>query len=182
LAFEEFTMPNDSIECRHVVIAGAGPTGLALACDLCSRGVDVQVIDKAAGPATTSRALGLQARGREILDRLGALGDLPERAVQAHASNIYVGKRLITRFLVETQFGHVQLGPLLISQAEIEAQLRRRLAELGGTLMWDHELISATQDSHAVDLNMRTPSPLFMNSKAEVRKAVGGEGFTAAFQ
>ena len=46
-----------------VLIVGAGPTGLTLACDLRTRGIDVLVIDKATGPATTSRALGLQARG-----------------------------------------------------------------------------------------------------------------------
>ena len=76
-----------------VLIAGAGPTGLTLACDLCSRGIDAQVVDKAAGPATTSRALGLQPRDREILDRLGALGDLPDRAVHAAATSILLGQR-----------------------------------------------------------------------------------------
>jgi 2-polyprenyl-6-methoxyphenol hydroxylase-like FAD-dependent oxidoreductase len=124
-------MANNSAIDHRIVIAGAGPTGLALACDLRSRGIEVEVIDKAAGPATTSRALGLQPRGREILARLGALGDLPERAVHAYATNVYVGKRRVLRFMVENQFGHLQLGPLLISQAEIEAQLRKRLAELG---------------------------------------------------
>jgi 4,5-epoxidase len=139
-----------------VLIAGAGPTGLTLACDLRSRGIDAQVIDKAAGLATTSRALGLQPRGREILDRLGALGDLPDRAVHAYATNILIGQRLLTRFVVETQSGRVNLGPLLISQAEIEAQLRRRLSELGGGVQWSHELVGATQAPDRVDATVRT--------------------------
>uniref|UniRef100_UPI0039BFAB8B FAD-dependent monooxygenase n=1 Tax=Lentzea alba TaxID=2714351 RepID=UPI0039BFAB8B len=46
-----------------VIIAGAGPTGLALACGLRQFGVDVRIVDAAEGPATTSRALGLQPRG-----------------------------------------------------------------------------------------------------------------------
>ena len=41
----------------------------------------VRVLDKAQGPAVTSRALGLQPRGVEVLDRLGALGDLPDRGL-----------------------------------------------------------------------------------------------------
>jgi 2-polyprenyl-6-methoxyphenol hydroxylase-like FAD-dependent oxidoreductase len=49
-----------------VVVAGAGPTGLALACGLRAAGVDVRVHDKAAAPAVTSRALGLQPRGVEL--------------------------------------------------------------------------------------------------------------------
>jgi 4,5-epoxidase len=134
-----------------VLIVGAGPTGLTLACDLRSRGIAAQVIDKAARPATTSRALGLQPRGREILARLNALGDLPERAVRAYATNIRSGQRLLTKFVVQTERGQDALGPLLISQAEIEGQLRRRLRELGGEVRWDHELVGSTQDREGVE-------------------------------
>jgi hypothetical protein len=56
-----------------VLIAGAGPTGLTLACGLLANGVAAWVVDKAVGPAGTSRALGLQPRGIEVLvaNRLG---------------------------------------------------------------------------------------------------------------
>jgi 2-polyprenyl-6-methoxyphenol hydroxylase-like FAD-dependent oxidoreductase len=43
-----------------VLVVGAGPTGLTLACELLRRGVPCHIIDKASAPATTSRALGLQ--------------------------------------------------------------------------------------------------------------------------
>ena len=56
-----------------VLIAGAGPTGLTLACGLLANGVAARVVDKAVGPAGTSRALGLQPRGIEVVERLGAL-------------------------------------------------------------------------------------------------------------
>jgi 4,5-epoxidase len=131
---------------NSVLIVGAGPTGLTLACDLRGRGIAVTVVEKAAGPATTSRALGLQPRGREILARLGALGDLPERAVLALATNIRLRRRLLTKFIVQTARGQDALEPLLISQAEVEAQLRRRLAALGGAVSWNHEIVAAAQD------------------------------------
>lgn len=143
---------------NNVLIVGAGPTGLTLACDLRSRGIAVDVIDKAAGPPTTSRALGLQPRGREILARLGALGDLPERAVHAYATNIRLRQRLLTKFVVQTERSHDALGPLLISQAEIEAQLRRRLAELGGEVRWDHEIVAALQDREGIEARVRASS------------------------
>jgi 4,5-epoxidase len=141
---------------RDVLIVGAGPTGLTLACDLRSRGIAVTIVDKAVGPATTSRALGLHPRGREILARLGALGDLPERAVHASATNIRLRRRLLTKFIVQTTRGQDSLGPLLISQAEIEAQLRRRLAELDGEVRWDHEVIAVVQDGNGVEARVRT--------------------------
>jgi 4,5-epoxidase len=141
---------------RNVLVVGAGPTGLTLACDLRSRGIAVTTVDKAVGPATTSRALGLQARGREILARLGALGDLPERAVHANAINIRLRGRLLTKFSVQTTRGQDSLGPLVISQAEIEAQLRRRLAELDGEVHWDHEVIGVAQNANGIEARART--------------------------
>ena len=68
-----------------VLVVGAGPTGLVLACALLEAGVPIRLIDAAPGPATTSRALGLQPRGVEVLDRLGALADLPERGLPMRA-------------------------------------------------------------------------------------------------
>ena len=74
-----------------VVIAGAGPTGLTVACDLRSRGIDAQVIDKAAGPATTSRAkrpvpakAAMYSRSRGIPES----GD-HERLLKASASAVH---------------------------------------------------------------------------------------------
>jgi 4,5-epoxidase len=36
-----------------VLIVGAGPTGLVLACGLLAAGVEVRIVDGADGPATT---------------------------------------------------------------------------------------------------------------------------------
>src|SRR5580658_4876190 len=66
----DFSPPEAVLKPTTVLIAGAGPTGLALACDLRLHGVDAQVVDKFDQPPTTTRALGVQPRGRQILDRL----------------------------------------------------------------------------------------------------------------
>ena len=119
-----------------VIVAGAGPTGLALACGLRAAGIDVRVLDKAAGPAVTSRALGLQPRGVEVLDRLGALGDLPDRGLPIRSVTINVDGRELASFPVgqPTRLG----GPrgLLMSQADIEGALRDRLTALDGDVEW----------------------------------------------
>src|SRR5262245_42631621 len=49
-----------------VLIVGAGPTGLVLALWLTRLGVRVRIIDRAAEPGTTSRALAVQARTLEF--------------------------------------------------------------------------------------------------------------------
>src|SRR4051794_41818924 len=60
-----------------VLIAGAGPTGLVLALWLTRLGIRVRIIDKAAEPGTTSRALGVQARTLEFYRQV----DLAEAVV-----------------------------------------------------------------------------------------------------
>jgi 4,5-epoxidase len=113
-----------------VIIAGAGPSGLALACGLRQFGVDVRVVDQADGPATSSRALGLQPRGVEVLARLGALGDLPEKAVRLRALRINGAVALDMGFLRDA-------GQLIVSQAWVEERLRDRLSALGVEIEWN---------------------------------------------
>ena len=134
----------------EVVVVGAGPAGLALACALRLQGVTVRVVDGAAGPASTSRANILHARGVEVLDRLGGLGDLPERSLSA----LTVTQYLDGRAAITVRFGDLGLGTvrpaLYVSQADVEAALRRRLTELGGDVDWDTPLTGLSQDEHGV--------------------------------
>ncbi|MFJ8960400.1 FAD-dependent monooxygenase [Lentzea sp. NPDC102401] len=118
-----------------VIIAGAGPTGLALACGLRKHGVEVRVVDAADGPATTSRALGVQPRGAEVLARLGALGDLPEKAIRMEALRINGRKRLDLTPMRDA-------GALIASQTWVEQRLRDRLAELGVAVEWGTPIAS----------------------------------------
>ncbi|GAA3636582.1 FAD-dependent monooxygenase [Lentzea roselyniae] len=113
-----------------VTVAGAGPTGMALACGLRQFGVDVRIVDAASGPATTSRALGLQPRGAEVLARLGALGDLPEKAVRLRSLRINGAVALDMSFLRDA-------GQLIVSQAWVEERLRDRLSALGVEIEWN---------------------------------------------
>ena len=57
-------------ECQ-VLIVGGGPTGLTLALWLTRLSVSVRVIDKAAEPGDTSRALVVQARTLEFYRQVG---------------------------------------------------------------------------------------------------------------
>ncbi|WP_203856067.1 FAD-dependent monooxygenase [Plantactinospora mayteni] len=133
-----------------VLVVGAGPAGLALACALRLHDVDVRVIDQAPGAATTSRANLLHARGAEVLDRLGALGDLPDRSAPALVLTTYISGRPA----MTIRFGDPGLGTarpaLVLPQADIEAALRDRLVELGGTVEWSSTLVDLNQDADGV--------------------------------
>ena len=54
-----------------VLVAGAGPTGLAAALLLARRGVAVRIIDKAPEPSRHSKALAVNPRTQELLEDTG---------------------------------------------------------------------------------------------------------------
>lgn len=154
-----------------VVVVGAGPTGLALACGLRAAGVGVRVLDEAAGPAVTSRALGLQPRGVEVLDRLGALGDLPQRALPVREVIVTVEGRELARLQVGLSMERLGGRPALImSQADIEGALRERLSALGGSVEWGRQVTGFEPDSNGVTLSLEDGTSL------ETGWVVGADG------
>ena len=130
-----------------VLIAGAGPTGLTLACGLLANGISTRVVDKAVAPAVTSRALGLQPRGIEVVERLGALDGLSERALQVEQIVVHINGKQAASVRVGQRTALVTRPGLVISQAEVEAELRRRVTELGGQIEWGREVVAADQDA-----------------------------------
>lgn len=72
---------------QPVLIVGAGPTGLVLALWLTRLGVNVRIIDKAAEPGTTSRALAVQTRTLEFYQQIGLATTVVERGIRLLAAN-----------------------------------------------------------------------------------------------
>lgn len=133
-----------------VIVVGAGPTGLTLACSLRLHGLSVRVVDRAPRPATTSRANFLHARGSEVLGRIGALGDLPNQSLRAMRITNYLGDRPV----MTLEFGDPGKGtaspPMVVSQAKVEAALRDRLAQLGVQPEWGRALVGMRQEDGSV--------------------------------
>lgn len=135
-----------------VLVVGAGPSGLVLTCDLLMRGFSVALIEQRTEPAVTSRAIGLQPRALEILERLEAAGGLKEEAVRAVGTDIHADGRCI--LWLEQSFGDI--APLLIGQHRIEARLRERIAVLGGEVQWGCELVDLETGQETVSARVRT--------------------------
>jgi 2-polyprenyl-6-methoxyphenol hydroxylase-like FAD-dependent oxidoreductase len=83
---------------RHldVLIVGAGPIGLTLACHLRLLGLEIRLIEKRAGPSVHSKAIGLQYRVSEVLARLGVIDRFVAQGGSPTTVNIYAGdERLV---------------------------------------------------------------------------------------
>ena len=72
-----------------VLIVGAGPTGLTLACELRRRGIQIRLIDQLPARTTQSRALGLQARSLEVFEKLGVLDQMLDRGLPVDTVHLY---------------------------------------------------------------------------------------------
>ena len=55
----------------EVLIVGAGPTGLTLACQLSGYAIPYRIIDKKKKPSVHSKALAIHARTLEIFESMG---------------------------------------------------------------------------------------------------------------
>jgi 2-polyprenyl-6-methoxyphenol hydroxylase-like FAD-dependent oxidoreductase len=136
----------------QVVIAGGGPTGLMLACELRLHGVGVIVLDRAAGRSGESRAGGLHARTLEMLEHRGIVDRflrLGRPIPAAHFSGIWLDVSPL-----ETRYPYV-LG---LVQARIEEVLEERAAELGVQVRWDSEVCGVSQDDGSVTVRLQDGS------------------------
>jgi len=132
-----------------VLVVGAGPTGLMLANQLARRGVRFRIIDRHAGPAVQTRALGVQARTMEIYSHLGIATRALELGKPATGANIWAGGRRAVRVPVRDIGRDLSPYPylLILGQDDNEALLGEALRKSGGTIEWNTELVGLTQDA-----------------------------------
>ncbi len=136
-----------------VLVVGAGPTGLALGCELRRRGVACRVIDRAATFHVHSRGKGLQPRTLEVFDDLGVAGATLNAGRSHHRVRMFAGGRLALDVDLPPrppQPGVPYPNLVVIPQWRTEQVLRGRLASLGGTVELGRELVGLDQDDGGV--------------------------------
>jgi 2-polyprenyl-6-methoxyphenol hydroxylase-like FAD-dependent oxidoreductase len=152
---EADVMPDPS-----VLIVGAGPTGLVLALWWTRLGVRVRIIDKAAEPGTTSRALVVHARTLEFYRQIGLADAVVQQCRRFAAGNLWVKGRLAGRVGFGPMGEGVSPYPymLIFPQDEHERLLIDRLAEAGVTVERPVELVAFTENGNHVRAQLRHAS------------------------
>jgi 2-polyprenyl-6-methoxyphenol hydroxylase-like FAD-dependent oxidoreductase len=140
-----------------VLVAGAGPVGLSMACELRRHGVACRIIDKEVGPTPPeqSRALGIHAATLEVFETLGVLGPALQRGRRVRGLDAYHGGRRFAHFELDfSGLGTPYPFLLSLSQGETERVLIERLAELGGAVEWRTPLEGLSQDAEGVTVTL----------------------------
>jgi 2-polyprenyl-6-methoxyphenol hydroxylase-like FAD-dependent oxidoreductase len=140
-----------------VLIVGAGPTGLMLANQLARRGVRACIIDRHAGPARETRALGVQARTLEIYAQLGIVAQALELGKRGTGANIWAGGRHMANVpLIAAGRGATPYPFILIlGQDDNERLMGARLRELGVSVSWNTELVGLEQRADGVAVRLK---------------------------
>ena len=146
-------MPTES----PLLIVGAGPVGLTMACELARHGVRCRIIDKAAERSQTSKALGIFPRTLEVFETMGVVDRALDAGLRLRGLCIHNQKEQIARI----DMGSVASPyPFVFSlpQSETERILIEHLQELGVSIERERELIGLTQTDTAVHAVIRNAS------------------------
>jgi len=141
-----------------VIIVGAGPTGLSLACQLTRQGIDFVVIEKNEAVTPYSKALGVHARTLEIYEQLGLAQKAVERGTVAGKVRLLETGELVG----EVDLSNIGEGlspypyMLVLEQSENERLLYDYLKAHGRDVLWQTELESLSQDEFRVTATVRT--------------------------
>ncbi|MBI1200625.1 MAG: 3-(3-hydroxyphenyl)propionate hydroxylase [Phenylobacterium sp.] len=152
MAATSTTAPQDLLP---VLIAGAGPTGLMLACELARRGIAFRQIETSPAAQVGSRAKGLQPRSLEMFDNLGIVERVLEHgwlAIPMH-SKTADGQVIYGGAIPDSLSRRPDIpypASLVTPQWRTEEALRLRLRELGGTVEFGTALASFEQSEDRV--------------------------------
>lgn len=161
-----------------VLVVGAGPVGLALAVELARRGVASRIIDANAGPSTTSRALGTQARTIEMLGFMGVPPGALVPSSRVRAMVIHDGPKQVARVpLLSGRPDRSYDGLLVMAQSDTERVLLERLAALGGAVERSTALVGLAQDDRGATATLDAPDG---EETVRARFVVGCDGYRSA--
>lgn len=160
----------------EVLIIGAGPTGLALACQLIRYGIDFVIIDKKETTTPHSKAIGVQARTLEIYEQFGISQDLILHGTLAEKA------RLVESGGVRGEVDLSNVGEgmspypflLLVEQGKHEKILYDYILKSKKNILWETELENFSQGAEKVFANLKNSSGEIF--QVEAKFLVGCDG------
>ncbi|MEV1107898.1 FAD-dependent monooxygenase [Micromonospora sp. NPDC049751] len=150
-----------------VLIVGAGPNGLMLACELALAGVHPVVLERHPTPGGEPRANGLVGQVVRLLDRRGLYARLSGDSNPPSPQPAFTFGAFPLDLTVLTDNPHYVLG---VPQAQLEAALAARAAELGVDLRRGHEVVDLRQRPDAVEVDLAD------GTRLTARFVVGADG------
>ncbi|MFJ8775532.1 rifampin monooxygenase [Streptomyces microflavus] len=133
-----------------VIVAGGGPTGLMLACELRLAGVRAVVLEKLAEPTRETRGRGLHVRSVEVMDQRGLLDRFLAVSEKFQVGGFFGGiqKPWPDRLDTAHPYGLSTLQPVT------ERLLRERAVELGAEIRRSCEVTGVSRQDDGVTVTL----------------------------
>ncbi|MBD0709128.1 MULTISPECIES: FAD-dependent monooxygenase [unclassified Streptomyces] len=137
----------------QVLVVGAGPTGLLLAGDLATAGIDVTLVERRPHDLSNiTRAFAVHARTMEQLDARGLAEELLATGTTLGRARLF-GALDLDLDQLPSRFNHLLVTP----QYEVERLLERRAVDAGVTFRYGTELRGLRQDADGVTAELTGP-------------------------
>lgn len=177
----EFTLPpelkGEKTQRYPVVIVGAGPAGLTLACDLAQRGVRCVLIDEdntVGVRGASSRGICYAQKSLEILDRMEMAEPALAKGVAWSLGRTFSGNDEVYNFNLQTQSVSEQPPFINLQQFYLEWYLVDRIQELGLTdLRWKTQVTHIEPHADHVVIDVQTPAGSYSLEAGYVIDATG---------
>ncbi|WUI00893.1 FAD-dependent monooxygenase [Spirillospora sp. NBC_00431] len=137
---------------RNVIIVGAGPAGLMLACELGAAGVETVILERLPEARTDSPGMAVNPTVVELLVQRGVMDALRGDGME----------------FPRAFFAHLGLDPTALKepreynyalpQTALERRLEEHAVKLGADIRRGHELVGLEQDDNGVTARVRTAS------------------------
>ncbi|TCO62316.1 FAD-dependent oxidoreductase [Actinocrispum wychmicini] len=135
-----------------VVIAGGGPTGLMLACELGLQGVETVVLERLSSIEENSAGMGVHARTLEVLDR---------RGFAVPRQDMFPWPRTPFALLwLDLAVASKRDLTYALPQWRVERLLAERATELGVEIRRGEEVTGVSQDDTGVTVDLRSGEQL----------------------
>jgi 2-polyprenyl-6-methoxyphenol hydroxylase-like FAD-dependent oxidoreductase len=160
----------------EILIIGAGPTGLMIACQLAINKIAFRIIDKNEDHTTQSRALVIQARSLEIFDQMGISHQAIEQGKIAKAIGAFFNGKKVLRVVVHEIGKGLTKFPffLMLEQSHTEAILVNFLQERGHEIERGTELITVNQNNDEVVCVLRRRDEI--EETVSTKYVIGADG------
>ncbi|HEY8506155.1 MAG TPA: FAD-dependent monooxygenase [Gemmataceae bacterium] len=140
-----------------VLVVGAGPVGLLMACELRRHGVGCRIIDKRDRPMKWVKALGVSQRTLEVFDDLGVVNEALDAGLTLRRQRVFVNRQQVadasTAFPGDAPYPY----PLLLPQPETERILASHLERFGVRVERGVEMRSFADGPEGVEATLATP-------------------------
>ena len=160
-----------------VLVVGAGPTGLTMACELRRYGLSCRIVDQADAPSGIPKAVAVQPRTLEVFDIMGLDEEFVANGCQVQGFNVYAGGQRLVHLTMDgmpTRYSYM----LTLPQSETERLLTKRLSDLGVEVERSVQFANVVQQEDGITATLRHADAT--TDTVQVRWLIGCDGAHSA--